>query len=287
MLKENQYNNVEENDSNISYNSLEISSIDLNNETYPKNETQTNEDLNSSFDLKTELSGQLKIESEENFKNFFSPIKDRQRSQTYISFNYKPEDVPKLKPKKINEKVSPMKLCIKSFGNNNFNERFTNEILFEYQNNLIECLSCPDENEDSFDLNDTLDCTNEENSYVNELRKEMKVVKNNIDDCKLNEYENILSVNKILEKNKQEKNNKKNKKFDWKKLIHEQEELNWKFLVSNEFNSNNLIYERTHSCIITPNFKNKKNMKNSNISILGILESAAKESKKRRYTAKI
>ena len=271
MLKENQYNNVEENDSNISYNSLEISSIDLNNETYQKNETQTNEDLNSSFDLKTELSGQLKIESEENFKNFFSPIKDRQRSQTYISFNYKPEDVPKLKPKKINEKVSPMKLCIKSFGNNNFNERFTNEILFEYQNNLIECLSCPDENEDSFDLNDTLDCTNEENSYVNELRKEMKVVKNNIDDCKLNEYENILSVNKILEKNKQEKNNKKNKKFDWKKLIHEQEELNWKFLVSNEFNSNNLIYERTHSCIITPNFKNKKNMKNSNISILGIL----------------
>ena len=285
MLKENQY--VEENDSNISYNSLEISSIDLNNETYQKNETQTNEDLNSSFDLKTELSGQLKIESEENFKNFFSPIKDRQRSQTYISFNYKPEDVPKLKPKKINEKVSPMKLCIKSFGNNNFNERFTNEILFEYQNNLIECLSCPDENDDSFDLNDTLDCTNEENSYVNELRKEMKVVKNNIDDCKLNEYENILSVNKILEKNKQEKNNKKNKKFDWKKLIHEQEELNWKFLVSNEFNSNNLIYERTHSCIITPNFKNKKNMKNSNISILGILESAAKESKKRRYTAKI
>ena len=87
MLKENQYNNVEENDSNISYNSLEISSIDLNNETYQKNETQTNEDLNSSFDLKTELSGQLKIESEENFKNFFSPIKDRQRSQTYISFN--------------------------------------------------------------------------------------------------------------------------------------------------------------------------------------------------------
>ena len=287
MLNENQYNNVEENDSNISYNSLEISSIDLNNETYQKNETQTNEDLNSSFDLKTELSGQLKIESEENFKNFFSPIKDRQRSQTYISFKYKPEDVPKLKPKKINEKVSPMKLCIKSFGNNNFNERFTNEILFEYQNNLIECLSCPDENDDSFDLNDTLDCTNEENSYVNELRKEMKVVKNNIDDCKLNEYENILSVNKILEKNKQEKNNKKNKKFDWKKLIHEQEELNWKFLVSNEFNSNNLIYERTHSCIITPNFKNKKNMKNSNISILGILESAAKESKKRRYTAKI
>ena len=287
MLKENQYNNVEENDSNISYNSLEISSIDLNNETYQKNETQTNEDLNSSFDLKTELSGQLKIESEENFKNFFSPIKDRQRSQTYISFNYKPEDVPKLKPKKINEKVSPMKLCIKSFGNNNFNERFTNEILFEYQNNLIECLSCPDENDDSFDLNDTLDCTNEENSYVNELRKEMKVVKNNIDDCKLNEYENILSVNKILEKNKQEKNNKKNKKFDWKKLIHEQEELNWKFLVSNEFNSNNLIYERTHSCIITPKKKKKKNMKNSNISILGILESAAKESKRRRYTAKI
>jgi hypothetical protein len=285
MLKENQYNNVEENDSNISYNSLEISSIDLNNETYQKNETQTNEDLNSSFDLKTELSGQLKIESEENFKNFFSPIKDRQRSQTYISFNYKPEDVPKLKPKKINEKVSPMKLCIKSFGNNNFNERFTNEILFEYQNNLIECLSCPDENDDSFDLNDTLDCTNEENSYVNELRKEMKVVKNNIDDCKLNEYENILSINKILDKKKEEKNNKKTKKFDWKKLIHEQEELNW--ILSNDLNSNNILYERTHSCFITPNFKNRKNMRNSNISILGILESAAKESKRRRYTAKI
>ena len=278
-------NQVEENDSNISYNSLEISSIDINNETYPKNETQINEDLNNSFNLKKELSGQLQIESEDNFKNYFSPINDRQRSQTYISFNYKPEDVPKLKPKKINEKVSPMKLCIKSFGNNNFNERFTNEILFEYQNNLIECLSCPAENDDSFDLNDTLDCTNEENSYVNELRKEMKVVKNNIDDCKLNEYENILSVNKILEKNKQEKNNKKNKKFDWKKLIHEQEELNW--ILSNDFNSNNLLYERTHSCFITPNFKNRKNMRNSNISILGILESAAKESKRRRYTAKI
>ena len=278
-------NQIEENDSNISYNSLEISSIDLNNETYPKNETQINEDLNNSFDLKKELSGQLTIESEENFKNYFSPIKDRQRSQTYISFKYKPEDVPKLKPKKINEKVSPMKLCIKSFGNNIINERFTNEILFEYQNNLIECLSCPDDNDDNFDLNDTLDCTNEENSYVNELRKEMKVVKNNIDDCKLNEYENILSINKILDKKKEEKNNKKIKKFDWKKLIHEQEELNW--ILSNDLNSNNILYERTHSCFITPNFKNRKNMRNSNISILGILESAAKESKRRRYTAKI
>ncbi len=278
-------NQVEENDSNISYNSLEISSIDLNNETYPKNETQINEDLNNSFDLKKELSGQLQIESEDNFKNYFSPINDRQRSQTYISFKYKPEDVPKLKPKKINEKVSPMKLCIKSFGNNIIKERFTNEIVFEYQNNLIECLSCPDDNDDNFDLNDTLDCTNEENSYVNELRKEMKVVKNNIDECKLNEYENILSINKILDKNKEEKNNKKTKKFDWKKLIHEQEELNW--ILSNDFNSNNLLYERTHSCFITPNFKSRKNMRNSNISILGILESAAKESKRRRYTAKI
>ncbi len=125
-------NQVEENDSNISYNSLEISSIDINNETYPKNETQINEDLNNSFDLKKELSGQLTIETEENFKNYFSPIKDRQRSKTYILFKYTHADVPKLKTQKINEKVSPMKLCIKSFGNNSINESFTNEILFEY-----------------------------------------------------------------------------------------------------------------------------------------------------------
>ena len=287
--------NIEDINSNISYNSLEIGSIDLNDNSTQKIKLEKNEDLNNSFDLKSQLLGQLKIEKEETINYLFSPISERQRSQTHNIFNYKPEFVPKPKPKKTKEKVSPMKLCVKYFRNDiNNNKRFTNEIISEYQNNLIDCLSCPDDDYDSFDLDNTSDCTPiEENSFVYELRKEMKIVRNNFDDnnCKLNEYENILSVDKILLKN--EKKKKKNKKFDWKKLIHQQEESNWKFLScgSNILNNNNqninfdnINNQRTHSAFVTPSFRNKKNMRNSNISILGILESAAKESNKGRYT---
>ena len=286
---------ITDNDSNISYNSLEIETIDNHSLKKEKKELNENMDnLDNSFDLKSQLSGKLKIESEEeNLKNYFSPIKERQRSQTLFSFNYKPEYVPKPKPKKTNEKVSPMKLCIRTYGNNTNlkSGKITNEVLSEYQNDLIDCLSCPENNDSSFEFDNTSDSSPlEENSFLYELRKEMKIYRNNFYDnsIQLNEYENILSIDKILLKNQKKK--KKNKKFDWKKLIHQQEELNWRFLSYTPLklkNNNNTINQnvdniRTYSAF-TPTFRNKKIMKNSSISILGILESAAKESKG-RYT---
>ena len=65
--------NIEDINSNISYNSLEIGSIDLNDNSTQKIKLETNEDLNNSFDLKSQLLGQLKIEKEETINYLFSP----------------------------------------------------------------------------------------------------------------------------------------------------------------------------------------------------------------------
>lgn len=92
----------------------------------------------------------------------------------------------------------------------------------------------------------------------------MKMTKINIEDSniQLNEYEKILSIDKILQKDKMNQK-KKLKKFNWKKLIHQQEELNWKFLSYgslilnlNNLYSKNFYPHRAFSSMTS--FNNKK-----------------------------
>lgn len=154
------------------------------------------------FRLKKSYSVALKPEHSVN--------QERPRSNSHISFNYRPEFVPKPKPKPTNVNPSPMQLCrrITSFSSNS---------RIEFDCISSDSLSYSEETQPFSPIED-------DSSEVNDLRKEMK----------------------------------KSKKSIWKKHIQKQEEKNWLY----------------HSC---DNSGRKTMSSHSNLSILGILESAASE----------
>ena len=92
---------------------------------------------------------------------------------------------------------------------------------------------------------------------VNELRKGMIKIRNSSqEEKKSNEYENVLKIDDLLKKEKK-------KKSIWKKHILKLEENNW-------------LYD---------NSGRKTMIIHSNLSILGILESAAKDKVKLRQSS--
>ena len=130
---------------------------------------------------------------------------------------------------------------------------------------------------------------------INEFRKEMKNLKSSFDKEELEkiqskEYEEILNMDKIFNKKKY---NKKLRRSIFKKHIQRQEEINFIFSSMGPMSVlNNSIRKRTIS-LSTNNIRTNTisinklpRMKNSNISILGVLESAVNE-KKRRNTVTV
>ena len=180
-----------------------------------------------------------------------------------------------------------MKLNIKFYGFDNSKNKQINEIVYNYSLNKNEAKSCNDEEINEDEIENFSGKKN--NLKINELKKEMKNILNDFleTDNKSKEYENILNSDYIFNKNKY----KPKKKSIFKKHIQLQEETNWLFssmgpLVSFNVGNNNL-YQRTISNQISRSnttFLNSRiRLRNSNISILGVLESAANE-KKRRNT---
>lgn len=171
---------------------------------------------------------------------------ERPRSNSHISFNCRPEFVPKPKPKATNVNPSPMKLCRKISPN-------VSNSGIEY-----ECMSCPDsDNELSYsEETQPFSQIEDDSNAVNELRKEMMKIRTSTQDEKIsNEYESVLKIDDLLN---EEKRKKKKAKSIWKKHIQKQEEKSW-------------LYQ---SC---DNSGRRTVSTHSNLSILGILESAVKE----------
>ena len=256
------------------------------------------------FSLNEEETNIIKTENEED-ENFRQSLDFKHNLKDYnIDLKIEKENEPQLientkyffpkppipKPKKSNEEVSPMKLCLKLYDNNNFLEKKINEVLYDYEKDNNDCLSCPDEDMSDLDDNDTQDMTPKQSSRLFvELRKDMKKEKNKIDEnLKINEYENILSMDKIFNKTKK----RKKMKSIWKKHIHTQEENNWLFTYGflSSLNNNSGIDQRTISLPLyrtkTEGIVSKNRLRNSYISIFGLLESAANETKQ-RYTVDI
>ena len=245
-----------------------------------KTENEQDENLRKSLDFK------------HNIKNYHLDLKIEKENEPQLIENTKyffPKP-PIPKPKKSYEEVSPMKLCLKSYDNNNFLEKKTNEVLYDYEKDNNDCLSCPDEEMCDLDENDTQDLTPKQSSknFI-EIRKDMKKEKNKIDEnLKNNEYENILSMDKIFNKTKK----RKKMKSIWKKYIQTQEENNWLFTYGflSSLNNNLGIDQRTISIPLyrtkTEGVVVKNRLRNSYISIFGLLESAANETKQ-RYTVDI
>ncbi len=312
-----------ENESNISFLNKDIS-INGEDET-ELTSNEENDSLNNSLDFKNfSKSINLPIEKEIESDNKINEIKKKKPNKELEiipedslfkledNSNFIPPKISKLKPKKILDPVSPIKLCLKSFGKDYSINNKENEIVIDYSKDKNECKSCPDEDnyteieieEVDFNLNtinnNKNNNTNNKNNNltiinINEFRKEMKNLKSCIEEEELEkiqskEYEEILNMDKIFNKKKY---NQKLRRSIFKKHIQRQEEINFLFSSMGPMSVfNNSIRKRAISLsnnnirTNTISINKLPRMKNSNISILGVLESAVNE-KKRRNTVTV
>ena len=272
-------NNGSDNESNISVYNKEISIDDIIE--ISSNEEEENELLNKSLDFKQSVSINLNL-SIENEKNQSEIEEKKELNNNNIKYN--PPKISKLKPKKTNDQISPMKLNLKLFGNNISENKRINDVVYNYSLDQSDAKSCPDEDENDFDdinSNDKIFKKTMKKLNLIELRKQMKNIKLEFEDNdnKLKEYENILNSDNIFNKNK------KRRKSIFKKYIQQQEEINWLFSSNGPMASLNNINQRSISNTLyrsnTSFANNRFRLRNSNISILGILESVVNMKKER------
>ena len=218
----------------------------------------------------------------------------RKRSKT----NYIPRclinNAPKIKPKIIDDElISPLKLCIKTNFQENSSEKKTNNVLYDIQKDLIDCKSCNDTiSDDDNDLFfDDIERTTPNETDLNNFslcRKKMKNVISSSNISSSYEYENILNSDSIFQSTCKSSNNycncPKNRKNNfWHKHILKQklktmEENKKKY--SNKNKQIGFIKSKTF------NLDEQKIIDTQGLFILGVLECAANDKKKRITTGK-
>ena len=237
-------------------------------------------------------------EEELKIKNLFENNDDflddgiihKKRSKTFMP-QILIKNGPKPKFLESYEYISPLKLSIKSYGQKL--NKMTNEVLHDFQKNIIDCKSCNDEdNLDDFYLlyYDTERSTPNAEDLHNLLncRKMMTIFRSSIGERNIKEYENILDSDYLFNENNNEininKNNYQTKKNKfWRKHIKQQllKDKNKEALQTKRFSSVPLI-KRCDSTYEEE--EEEEDKKYHGLFILGILESAANERKKRNNT---
>ena len=218
----------------------------------------------------------------------------RKRSKT----NYIPRclinNAPKIKPKIIDDElISPLKLCIKTNFQENSSEKKTNNVLYDIQKDLIDCKSCNDTiSDDDNDLFfDDIERTTPNETDLNNFslcRKKMKNVISSSNISSSYEYENILNSESIFQSTCKSSNNyfncPKNRKNNfWHKHILKQK------LKTMEKNKKKYFLENKQTGFIkskTFNLDEQKIIDTQGLFILGVLECAANDKKKRITTGK-
>ena len=209
------------------------------------------------------------------------------RSKSYVlNPNINLFNAPKPKIKVFDEHISPFKLCTKNFGGSQWKNKKPNSIILDFQKNLMDNKSCNDNQNEENDLYDEmyLDLdTDRETPDVEDLkdlnncRKKMAIFRDSID----NKSEHSLGESEIIEDILSEKKNKKNKKNGgWVKYIRQQMQQS---KISNKLRISTNVIKKSET------LKNK-NIEENELFILGVLESAAKDKKKKkmaRYTANV
>lgn len=194
-------------------------------------------------------------------------IPERIRSNSHMSFQYRPEFVPKPKPKPTKVNPSPMKLCKKNFlsrhkSNGNIIQNLRKDVL-EIDEISNDSLSLSGDNnslnlnEDDSDIEEQSEVTN-----VSKIRKELNLDdEDNIKPQCVDDYDDVLNIDALV----QQGGKKKKSKSVWKKHIQQQDqERNW------------IHYSY---CPETDSLKLRKTVSGGNLSIIKILESAANEKK--------
>lgn len=281
--------------------SLDISSHNQNN-----NDIISDSCSNSSFEIPKSLSKKVILKEEKEDTDSTTSnyeciqIKDennitRKRSKT----NYIPRclinNAPKIKPKKIDDElISPLKLCIKTIYQENSSEKKANNLLYNFQKDLIDCKSCNDNiSEDDNDLfSDDTERTTPNETDLNNFslcRKKMKNVISSSNISSSYEYENILNSESIFQSTCKSSNNycncPKNRKNNfWHKHILKQKLKTMEKYKKKYFNKNKQIGFIKSK---TFNLDEHKIIDTQGLFILGVLECAANDKKKRITTGKL
>ena len=280
--------------------SLDISTNNQNN-----NDIISDSCSNSSFEIPKSLSKNIILKEEKEDTDSTTSNYEciqiqnennitRKRSKT----NYIPRclinNAPKIKPKIINDElISPLKLCTKANYQENSSEKKINNILSDIQKDLIDCKSCNDTiSDDDNDLFfDDIERTTPNETDLNNFslcRKKMKNVISSSNISSSYEYENILNSESIFQSTCKSSNNyfncPKNRKNNfWHKHILKQklktmEENKKKY--SNKNKQIGFIKSKTF------NLDEQKIIDTQGLFILGVLECAANDKKKRITTGK-
>lgn len=270
-------------------------SLNISNNKEDKEDNYSDSCSNSSFDIPKFLSKNiiLKEEKEEtdsctsNFECFEIRSKSKEKSRKRSKTDYIPtfliNNAPKIRPKECDEElVSPLTLNIKTFFPNYSCLKNTYNILYDFQKNLVDCKSCNDNLSDNDIFSDDTERTTPNANDLNNFslcRKKMKNIINNSQIKSSYEYENILNSDSLfLPKDNFNKklNCCKNKKNNyWHKHIIKQK------LKSKEKKSKNKNKAIGFNKSKTFNYDEKKFIDTQGLFILGVLESAASEKKKR------
>jgi len=276
-------------------NNYSLENISLNSNT--KNNDFKNLNYNSIFNFKNSINSTNNNNNNININN---------NNDNNLNF------VPKLRPSKNNSKLKKFKLCIKDFGISNYKcDRVTIDFVNEYETDRIDCLSCPENDDEEYEKCDTQqnsEGNNNEKFDFSEIRKEMKSFKKIIHfDNNYNEAENVLFFenniiyennnncfnnnnnnenNKINEK-KENINNNKNKieEFDLISQLIKQEieernkkiksfKIPYKRMIDLKLNNENNLnkYNYNRKKTIDKKFLNEFNKKKKNISIFKIVK---------------
>ena len=219
-------------------------------------------------------------------KNINTPLDEeifyKKRSNTFVS-KKQIKKTPKPHPKESNDYISPLKLSIKSYGHFQKWNKKPNYVLYNFQKDIIDCKSCNDEDilDDYFLFNSETERTTPNVDDLQNLlncRKKMFIFRNSINDRMYKEYENILNSDYIFDENKQSNifNFQQRKNSFWIKHI-KQQQLKDKMSLTH---TKRIVSE---PLIDINDFVNNEDKENDNhgLFILGILESAANERKKR------
>lgn len=270
-------------------------SLNISNNKEDKEDNFSDSCSNSSFDIPKFLSKNiiLKEEKEEtdsctsNFECFEIRSKSKEKSRKRSKTDYIPtcliNNAPKIRPKECDEElVSPLTLNKKTFFPNYSCLKNTYNILYDFQKNLVDCKSCNDNLSDNDIFSDDTERTTPNANDLNNFslcRKKMKNIINNSQIKSSYEYENILNSDSLfLPKDNFNKklNCCKNKKNNyWHKHIIKQK------LKSKEKKSKNKNKAIGFNKSKTFNYDEKKFIDTQGLFILGVLESAASEKKKR------
>lgn len=286
-------NNSKEIGSNSSVLNL---SLNISKNKEDKEEIYSDSCSNSSFDIPKFLSKNiiLKEEKEEtdsntsNFECFEIKSKSKEKTLKRSKTDYIPtfliNNAPKIKPKECDEEfVSPLTLSKKTFFPDYYCPKNTYNILYDFQKNLIESKSCNDNLSDNEIFSDDTERTTPNANDLNDFslcRKKMKYIINSSKIKLSYEYENILNSDSIFLNKDDKKLNfiKKKKNNYWHKHIIKQK------LKSKEKKNNNKNKQIGFNKSKTFNYDEKKIIDTQGLFILGVLESAASEKKKRITT---